>query len=124
MSRKNITLSGPHPYTGEEQVCLSLDLYEAAEIRAVNLREIERGKAGDGPGFLPLAGYFELHRESEVGLLLGLVWDLSGQPIFPGGPLRRAADWRLVESAPGKVMVMRAQEECRCVAVEDESFEF
>jgi hypothetical protein len=99
---------------------------EACRPDSKNARLEEAPRPGEA--WAKLAGPYLLEGDSletmlERDCLLGLVWDLEGEPIAPGGPRRPRANWIAV-AEPGGTMVYRdACEMSRRANADDEAQE-
>lgn len=127
---RSILLSGPHPYVGATVATLPVKVERClpgvGATTQAERRVLERASGGEATVWQPLAGPYrtvpgrcyghEWHvsteqAELDSAALLSLLWDLTGQPIRPGGARRRGAHIAVVEGADG-INVYRDAREC------------
>ncbi len=114
MSEKyqQMELEGRHPYAPlVGQVKLSVKVWAPGSVKEMNRRELDRPKPGAEPGWVSIAGFFNLQDAEEMHLLMGLLWDLEGMPMFPGSRTRRRSTYRVQEEGKNEVMVYLAGSE-------------
>jgi hypothetical protein len=124
-----LTVTGPHPYDGTvTEATVTVDLHAALPGAAMEARDLRRSKtaAVKAEGWQILAGPYQIEPGRYAGApwaigetsatlerwaLLGLLWDLTGQPFRNGGLKRKAARIAVVEEPEG-ICVYRDVREC------------
>ena len=113
-----VNLQGAHPYyAGLGPVSLSVPFWAELPGREVTyLADVPKAVRQSPDSWTLLAGPFVMLGEAASAvrdrrLLLGLVWDLAGEPLHPALPRRTPARWLLVWQDRGTAMVYRATAE-------------
>lgn len=120
MSERFITLEGVHPYfPGLGRVALRLRVLEEVPGERINSVVDVPLDVFRRPGaWVALTTEFRLeglYKKADEQALLGLMWDLTGEPMHPSHGRRPAAGWALVDGRlkNGCVEVWRRADEVR-----------